>query len=106
MNVAVVGSKLGSRKNPVDENTTATLSPMLRFGRLALPIWKVTLWSLSTPSYGPVLLTATRSWLVEIASSVPAAKWQLQLMWIRFAVVSTATTRTRSPGSMLDWCLP
>ena len=41
MNVAFCQSKLGSLKNPLAEKTTATLSPMLRFGSVALPTSKV-----------------------------------------------------------------
>ena len=64
-------------------------------------------------SYGPVRDTFTANELLPTEPSVPAAKWQLQLTWIRFAVseasvasAAIARTRMRSPGSMLVWPLP
>ncbi len=50
VNVAFCQLKLGSLKNPVDENTIATLSPTLRFGSVALPTWNVTSLPFSTVS--------------------------------------------------------
>jgi len=123
VNVAVCQLKPGSLKNPEEAKITATFSPdfsaesvpaawFLPWTNTVEPFtWNVTAFPFSTVSYGPVRATFTANELLPTEPSVPAAKWQLQSTWIRFAVrlpfaAASAWTRTRSPAAMLDLPLP